>query len=83
LNIKFTKKAIDDLDTLEHSQPKYFKRILTKIQSLEDGPQAGKRLVGPLKGKYSFRVGDYRIIYKVDGSMILILTVNHRREVYK
>jgi addiction module RelE/StbE family toxin len=83
LNIELTKRAVKDLDALERAQPKYFDRILTKIQSLSDDPSAGKQLIGPLKGKGSLRVGDYRIIYECTRNMIYILTINHRREVYK
>jgi mRNA interferase RelE/StbE len=37
------------------------------------------------KGCYKYRVGDYRIIYKMDRSAIklFVLKVGHRREVYK
>lgn len=83
MNLELTKRAIKDLDTLERSQPKYFKRILSKIQSLVDNHTAGKQLVGPLKGKWSLRVGNYRIIYETIKNTIYILTINHRREVYK
>ena len=83
MNIELTKRAIKDLDALERSQPKYFNRILSKIQSLVDDPFSGKQLVGPLKGKWSLRIGDYRIIYEIVKTTIFILTINHRREVYK
>jgi mRNA interferase RelE/StbE len=83
LIIKLTKRAIKDLDALDRSQPKYFNRIISKIQSLEDDPLSGKQLIGPLKGKWSLRVGDYRIIYEITKSMIYVLTINHRRDVYK
>jgi mRNA interferase RelE/StbE len=83
LNIEFTKEAVRDLDALERSQPKYFNRVLSKIQSLVDDPLSGKQLVGPLNGKWSLRVGDYRIIYEIVTTTIYILTINHRREVYK
>jgi addiction module RelE/StbE family toxin len=89
LNIELTKRAVKDLDALERAQPKYFDRILTKIQSLSDpkdashDPSAGKQLIGPLKWKWSLRVGDYRIIYECVKNTIFILTINHRREVYK
>lgn len=41
---------------------------------------------GPLKrglqGYRKLRVGDYRIIYKIDEEVIVILKIGHRREVY-
>ena len=37
------------------------------------------------KGCYKYRVGDYRIIYKMDYSAtkLFVLKVGHRREVYR
>jgi len=34
-------------------------------------------------GQYRFRVGDYRIVFDVTESAIVILTVGHRKDVYK
>jgi mRNA interferase RelE/StbE len=34
-------------------------------------------------GEYRFRVGNYRIIFEVDGENVVILAVGHRREIYK
>ena len=56
---------------------------MAKIQSLSSDPAAGKPLVGPLKGIWSLRVGEYRILYKFDDSSVTILTINHRKEVYR
>jgi mRNA interferase RelE/StbE len=37
------------------------------------------------KGCYKYRVGDYRIIYKIEHSLtkLTVLKVGHRRDVYK
>jgi mRNA interferase RelE/StbE len=42
-------------------------------------------LAGTLSGFYKFRVGDYRIIYKVykNENLMVIHGIGHRREVYK
>lgn len=42
----------------------------------------GKPLQETLKGLYSLRVGDYRVIYKICGNEIWIVRIGHRREVY-
>ena len=34
-------------------------------------------------GQYRFRIGDYRVIFDVEGETIIILSVGHRREIYK
>ncbi len=42
----------------------------------------GEPLKRSLKGYRKFRVGDYRIIYRIDKENILILKIGHRKEVY-
>jgi len=62
------------------------KRIIEKIDSLAENipsPATTK-----MKGENPFhkiRVGDYRIIYEIQGDVlvILILKIGHRRDVYK
>ena len=48
-------------------------------------PYEGKALKAKLEGLYSYRVGDYRIIYAVtkSHSIVQIIKVMHRREVYR
>jgi mRNA interferase RelE/StbE len=50
-----------------------------------ENPRAhGKGLTANRSGQWRYRIGDYRIIAKIeDGKLlILIITVGHRREVY-
>jgi len=42
----------------------------------------GEPLRKTLKGYWKLRVGDYRIVFKIDGDEILILGICHRKEVY-
>lgn len=41
----------------------------------------------PLKqselGSYRFRVGDYRVVFDLEGDQIVVLRVGHRKEIYK
>jgi mRNA interferase RelE/StbE len=61
------------------------RRVLAKVRSLAQNPWP----VGFLKltgvDAYRVRVGDYRVIYSVDGGklIVLVLDVGHRREVYR
>ena len=34
-------------------------------------------------GQFRFRMGDYRIIFDVDGETLKILSVGHKREIYE
>lgn len=43
---------------------------------------AGEPLRKSLKGHRKLRVGDYRVIYRVEGGKIIVLKIGHRKDVY-
>jgi mRNA-degrading endonuclease RelE of RelBE toxin-antitoxin system len=53
------------------------------LKVLEGNPFCGKRLLGRLSGLFSFRVGEFRVIYSLSGNKVIVRTVGHRREVYE
>lgn len=59
-------------------------RIRKAIARIAEHPELGKHLTGLLNDRWSYRVGDWRILYKVKKAeiLILILTIGHRSEVY-
>lgn len=61
------------------------RRLLAAIDGLESEPHAGSALKGALTGLRRLRVGRYRIVYDLDNeaSVVLIVRVAHRREVYR
>jgi len=46
---------------------------------------SGEPLEGKFKGKYRMRVGDYRVIYwvKEDEKTVYIISVGHRKDIYR
>lgn len=74
------KKEIDSL-------PGYVKSRIADVlmNVLAGNPYIGKALKAELKGLYSYRVGDYRIIYSIRNRelVIQVLKVAHRREAYR
>ncbi len=60
-------------------------RVGKSILRLSEHPELGKRLTGLLSDRWSYRVGDWRILYKIRKLevLILILTVGHRSNVYE
>lgn len=48
-------------------------------------PVGSKKLRGVNPTTYRLRVGDYRVVYRVDdgGRVVLVVDVGHRREVYR
>lgn len=58
------------------------------FRRLEDMPREGnnvKRLKGEWSGYLRYRVGDWRVIYRVDdnGKHVNVVEIAHRREVYE
>lgn len=43
----------------------------------------GEPLRFTLKGYWKLRVGDYRIIFKIDLKTVIIFRIGHRREIYE
>ena len=74
------KKQIDSLPEIIKSK---IARVLIDI--LADNPYIGKPLKAELRGLYSYRVADYRIIYSIlkQELIIQIIKVMHRKEVYR
>lgn len=73
--------AQKDLDRLEAS---VFERILKKIRALSKDarPPGCLRLTG--EEGHRIRVGDYRILYRIDDASkrIFIYRIKHRKDVY-
>ena len=80
--IKFTEEAKKKIKKLDPP----IKLVIKKaIESLAENPNRGKPLSHELAGLYSLRISDYRIIYRIKGEVlvIIVITVGHRREIYK
>ena len=64
-------------------------RLLDRIDAALDAiaaePRSGKPLKGAFAGQWSFRVGQYRIIYRIEDRqlVVLVLDIGHRRDVYR
>ena len=60
-------------------------RIKTAVEKrLATAPcDYGKPLRGSLKAVWSLRVGDYRVLYLVEGERVVILKIAHRNDAYE
>ena len=81
-SIKYTKEAKKKIEKLDKSIRLVIKKA---IESLSSNPYKGKPLSYDLAGLYSLRTSDYRIIYRIKEKqlIIIVVTVGHRREIYK
>ncbi|MDQ2747083.1 MAG: type II toxin-antitoxin system RelE/ParE family toxin [Acidobacteriota bacterium] len=62
------------------------RRVLDEIEKLADNPRPrGYKQLRSEEVLFRLRVGDYRVIYEINERvlLVLVLTVAHRREVYR
>lgn len=60
------------------------RRILERIEEdLIKQPESNPVLKGQFAGLRKYRVGDYRVIYALLGSDILILRIGNRKDAYR
>jgi mRNA-degrading endonuclease RelE of RelBE toxin-antitoxin system len=72
----------DDIPALNGSWKKKIKSTL-ESKLLSDPLLYGKPLRRDLHGCYKLRIGDYRVIYFLKESVVHVVAISHRREVYK
>ena len=80
-NVVFKKSVHRDLKRLSRPEAK---RVLDLIDAdLIKKPEANPVLKGQFAGLRKYRIGDYRVIYALIGSGILILRIGDRKDIYK
>lgn len=82
--ISYVKSAMDDIAELDGSAKRVVKKAIEE-KLIVDPLKFGKPLRRNISGLFKLRVGDYRIIYQVKESevVVVIVKVGHRREVYE
>ncbi len=85
--IEFEAAATKDLAKLDKTVAKRITLFLReRVLSLDDPRTIGEALRGPRLGEFwKYRVGDYRIICRIEDGALLVLVVRigNRREVYR
>ena len=84
--VAFDRDAARDLRKLGDPARRAILRFLRdRVATDADPRRFGKPLVGDMKGLWRYRTGDYRIVarFEEDRLLVLVVTVGHRREVYR
>ena len=72
----------EDIPKLDKQTAARIKRAI-ETRLLSAPQEYGEPLRRTLKGYWKLRVGDYRVVFRVQGSDILVLGIIHRKEVYQ
>lgn len=78
-----TKRAAKDIGKLDTVIKQRLKQKLVYYIAQKDPLVNAKTLTNSRYGQYRWRIGDYRVVFDVDAEAIVILQVQHRREVYR
>jgi mRNA interferase RelE/StbE len=85
-HIQFHPDAAKELAKLDRAvAARIVKTLETRIAVLDDPRSLGARLRGEHEGYWRWRIGDYRLVARIEeaGITILVVRVTHRREVYR
>jgi mRNA interferase RelE/StbE len=77
--IEFKPTAIKDLRGFPRSQ---VDRILKKIATLRNGMIGDVKKLTSHTPEYRLRVGDYRILFEIEGDRMVIYRIKHRKDAY-
>lgn len=78
-SIEFKPRAVKDLEALDRPVAR---RILEKIRGLESGLTGDVKRLTNFTPEYRLRVGDYRVLFEIEGDRVIIYRVKHRSQAY-
>ena len=84
--VEFDRTAARDLKKLgTEAERRVLTYLRTRIAGSSDPRRLGKPLTGDRHGFWRYRIGDYRLVASIedDRFVVLVVTVGHRREVYR
>lgn len=79
----FTKNAAKDVAKLPKPITNRIGKKLMYFADQSNPLSSAKPLKDSATADYRWRIGDYRILFDIDGNKIVILRIRHRRDVYK
>ena len=83
MRAEFTNRSLKDLRQLD---PITQKQILTKLSFYLDSPNPlhfAHPLTDAGDAGYRYRIGNYRLLFDVRDDLIVVLRIQHRRDVYR
>ncbi|GAC1391878.1 MAG: type II toxin-antitoxin system RelE/ParE family toxin [Candidatus Saccharimonadales bacterium] len=72
--------------SIQKLSPQIIKRLKLKLEYFiaQDDPLVfTKTLTKPSDAQYRFRVGNYRVLFDIENDNLVILLVQHRKDVYR
>ncbi|MGZ8234712.1 type II toxin-antitoxin system RelE family toxin [Methylobacter tundripaludum] len=84
--VKLSDDAKRDLQKLDKPlQKRITSFLLDRLQTTDNPRLTGKALQGKFSGLWRYRVGDFRLLCRIEDNelIILVIEIGHRKEIYK
>lgn len=84
--LKYSKRFVKQIKRMDKFvQSNIMKWLDLNIQSTDNPRKHGKALVSNHKGKWRYRIGNYRVVCVIEEEQLIILAleVGHRNKIYK
>jgi mRNA interferase RelE/StbE len=82
VRVEITPEALDQYTRLPRTIQARVQKILHRLQAWPEVSGA-RPLSGDLAGWFRVRTGDYRIRFRLEGEILIVDKVGHRREFYE
>ena len=70
-------------DLIRGMHPRLKKKVRASLDMILSDPQKGKALKEELAGLHSFRVGNFRIVYRISKKHVEIVALGPRQKIYE
>jgi mRNA interferase RelE/StbE len=77
--IELNRRAIKELRDIAETERR---RIVARIEALADDLAGDVKRLTHFTPEYRLRVGDYRVLFEVDGNRVAVHRVKHRSDAY-
>lgn len=78
--VRLSERSVKEIGRLE---PKWKERVASALEDLAVNPLLGKKLKGEFEVMRSFRLGQYRIIYRYSQDYLEVADILHRKDAYR
>ncbi|HEX8891019.1 MAG TPA: type II toxin-antitoxin system RelE/ParE family toxin [Pyrinomonadaceae bacterium] len=79
MQIEFKPRAVKDLEAIDRQ---IARRVIEKIRGLENNLAGDVKRLSNFTPEYRLRVGDYRVLFEIEGDRVIIYRVKHRSRAY-
>jgi mRNA interferase RelE/StbE len=78
--VEFKPRALKDLKGLPRSESL---QVVAKAEALENDLHGDVKRLTNFTPEYRLRVGNYRVLFELEGATVVIYRVRHRKDAYK